>query len=525
MFVDTLLVTAFLLPLFTGIFSFLILKNFSPLLSLRIQFVSTVINSIPLLSIAYLLYFDFNQTSSAQILGMNNFLMVDHLSVFHILLMVVVFVSSSLYSQVYFMDEVKSKTHNGKQKEKQNEEKINFARFTGLWNLTMASMSLVLLSNHIMLIWFALEATTLSTTFLICTNKHKNSVEAMWKYIIICSIGLSIALIGTILFAYSVVVPSNPVDNMNIWLWTTLKIHSSSLNPLLVKIAFIFVVVGYGTKAGLAPMHTWLPDAHGEAPAPISAIFSGFMLNLAVYVILRYIPIASAATSANAPFVDSVLTIMGIMSLLISTVFIVHQKNLKRLLAYCSVEHIGIISLGLGLGPAGSFVALLHTLNHSLSKIFAFYASGMIGKIFNTQEISDIKSVMKISPYWGSALIISLLTLIGVAPFAIFISEYKLVMIAITENHWISLFVFAVASIIIFVAILKHLLSMSYSTYSTTDDSTNVGSRDIANITSIKTSTKEKFLIIILISILLLIGLWMPQPIFNIIQMASRLIN
>lgn len=437
-----ILVSAFLLPFFIGLMAFFILKNANPIISLRIQFISTIINSIPLLIIAFLLYSyqspENIQNSPIRITGLKNFLMVDHLSVYHMLIMVLVFIASSFYSQFYFKDEILLDAND---ETKNNFKRTTYARFTGLWNLTMASMTLVLLSNHIVLMWFALEATTLSTTFLICTNKHKNSVEAMWKYIIICSIGLSIALIGTILFAYAA---RGVVVGDNIWLWTSLMANGSLLNPMLVKMGYIFIVIGYGTKAGIAPMHTWLPDAHGEAPAPISAIFSGFMLSLAFYVILRFMPIASLATNHNG-FAYNVLTLMGVISLTISTIFMIHQKHLKRLLAYCSVEHMGIISLGFGLGPLGYFVALFHTLNHSLSKILAFYASGMLGKVFHTQEMPEIKSVMKVSPYWGGALIVSVLTLIGVAPFAVFMSEYKLLMNIINQRAWFSLTFFVVS--------------------------------------------------------------------------------
>ena len=209
--------------------------------------------------------------------------------------------------------------------------------------------------------------------------------------------------------------------------------NAARLDPKLIKAAFIFLLVGYGTKAGLAPMHNWLPDAHMQAPAPVSAIFSGFLLSTSLYCIMRYMPVIEAATGSTG-WCQRLMTGFGLFSIAVAAVFIVSQKNLKRFLAYSSIEHIGIISLGLGLGGLGVFAALFHTLNHSLCKTLSFFAAGRMGQLFGTYEMRDMKGALGRSPVWGAGLFLSILALIGVAPFSLFMSEFLILKAAIDKR-------------------------------------------------------------------------------------------
>jgi hydrogenase-4 component F len=192
----------------------------------------------------------------------------------------------------------------------------------------------------------------------------------MWKYLLICSVGVGLAFMGTLVVAASAT--SLNVSAFDALLWTTLRDNASSLDPKALQLGFIFIVVGYGTKAGLAPMHNWLPDAHSQAPGPVSALFSGFMLNAALYCVMRYIPLVEGACG-NSRWGLDLLVGFGLLSILVAAAFILFQRDVKRLLAYHSVEHMGIITLGLGLGGLGTFAALFHTLNHSLCKTGAFF--------------------------------------------------------------------------------------------------------------------------------------------------------
>ena len=227
-----------------------------------------------------------------------------------------------------------------------------------------------------------------------------------------------------------------------------------------MKFAFVFVLVGYGTKAGLAPMHSWLPDAHSQAPAPVSAMFSGFLLNTALYCIMRFVPPVQHALGQD--FASGLLIVFGTFSILVAAGFIVFQRDAKRLLAYHSVEHMGIITLGYALGPIGSFAALFHTLNHSVCKSLAFFAVGRLGQRYGSHDMHTISGALRADRLWGVSLLVSLLALIGVAPFSIFMSEYQLLRAAIGTGAWVTLVLFLAASGVVFLSALRHLIDMVF---------------------------------------------------------------
>jgi hydrogenase-4 component F len=355
--------------------------------------------------------------------------------------------------------------------------------------------------------WVGMEATTLLSAFLISLYPSRLSLEAMWKYLIICSIGIAFAFMGTLLAAASI--QSGGATEADALFWTHLASSDANLDPTLMKFAFVFVLVGYGTKAGLAPIHSWLPDAHSQAPAPVSAMFSGFLLNTALYCIMRFVPPAQHALGAD--FANGLLTAFGTLSILVAAGFIVFQRDAKRLLAYHSVEHMGIIALGYGLGPLGAFAALFHTLNHSVCKSLAFFAVGRLGQRFGSHEMHTISGALRVDSLWGVALLVSLLALIGVAPFSIFMSEYQLLRAAAGAGAWFVLVLFLVAGGVVFVSALRHLIDMAYGLPAVRQR----GARDRGLALPI---------VVVATALLLVLGVWMPLSLSDAIGSAAAVL-
>src|SRR5712691_2495344 len=373
---------------------------------------------------------------------------IDAFSAFYLVVLVLVFLLSSAFAGVYFAHETG-----------QHGFTLPVARrFGALWLGSLTAMMLVLVSNNLGIMWVGMEATTLLSAFLISLHPTRLSLEAMWKYLIICSIGIAFAFMGTLLAAASI--QSGGTVGADALFWTRLASSEAQLDPTLMKFAFIFVLVGYGTKAGLAPIHSWLPDAHSQAPAPVSAMFSGFLLNTALYCIMRFVPPVQHALGDH--FASGLLTAFGTLSILVAAGFIVFQRDAKRLLAYHSVEHMGIIALGYGLGPLGAFAALFHTLNHSVCKSLAFFAVGRLGQQAGSHDMHRLSGALRADRLWGIALLGSVLALIGVAPFSVFMSEYQLLRAAAGAGAWIVLALFLAASSVVFLSALRHLIDMAY---------------------------------------------------------------
>ena len=418
---------------------------------------------------------------------------VDAFSAFHIVVLALVFALSSAFAAIYFTREV----------EEGGFGRATARRFGALWLGAEAAMLLVLTSHNLGVMWVGMEATTLLTAFLISLHPTSLSLEAMWKYLIICSIGIAFAFMGTLLAAASIRSGNAAAEAL---FWTHIAAADTRLDPTLMKFAFVFVLVGYGTKAGLAPIHSWLPDAHSQAPAPVSAMFSGFLLNTALYCIMRFVPPTQHALGRG--FANGLLIGFGVLSILVAAGFIVFQRDAKRLLAYHSVEHMGIIALGYGLGPLGAFAALFHTLNHSVCKSLAFFAVGRLGQRFGSHDMHRIAGALRADRLWGTALLISLLALIGVAPFSIFMSEYQLLRAAIGAGAWLALALFLAASAVVFVAALRHLIDMAYG---------SAGD----NTPAPRDSHLGVPIVTVAAGLLLVLGLWMPLPLLDAIERAA----
>ncbi|MDF3811863.1 MULTISPECIES: hydrogenase 4 subunit F [Rhodopseudomonas] len=305
--------------------------------------------------------------------------------------------------------------------------------YYGFFNLFLFTMLLVVTSNNIVMMWVGIEATTLGSAFLVGIYGKSTSLEAAWKYLIICSVGVAFGLYGTVLtFANAA---AGAMDPHQAVLWTSVVAHASALDPTLVRIAFVFALIGFGTKAGIFPMHAWLPDAHSEAPSPVSALLSGVLLKCGLFVIIRYYMITAAAVGVAFP--QMLFLLLGILSVGVAAFLFFMQKDLKRKLAYSSVENVGLILLGLGFGgPLGIGAALLHTINHSLAKALMFCGSGNVLMKYGTRDLNGIKGLLGAAPLTGVMILVGALAMAGFPPFNVFVSEFMTVNAGLGSGHY-----------------------------------------------------------------------------------------
>jgi hydrogenase-4 component F len=330
------------------------------------------------------------------------------------------------------------------------------AVFTGCLLLFLATMTLVTESQHFGLLWVAIEATTLASAPLIYFHRHHRSLEATWKYLMLCSVGIALSLLGN--FFLAVAASGDGGTGIPMVLGDLLA-RAGRLHPEWLKAAFLFVLVGYGTKMGLAPLHTWLPDAHSEAPSAVSALLSGALLNCAALGILRALQVCSAA--GQAAFCQDLLVGFGLLSMGLATVFLVGQPDYKRMLAYSSVEHMGIVALGVGLGGAGAFGAILHAVNHSLAKAMLFLLSGNILAAYNSKSTSDVRGLLRVLPLSGALWFAGFLAITGSPPFGPFLSEFTILRAAIDDRRAGVAAVYLVLLAIAFVGMAAAVLGMT----------------------------------------------------------------
>jgi hydrogenase-4 component F len=305
--------------------------------------------------------------------------------------------------------------------------------FHSMYQLFSFTMLLALLTNNMGLLWVAMEAATLATVLLVAVYRTPASLEAAWKYFILCGVGIAQALFGTILLflaAERVV----PVEGAGL-LWTHLDAVKGELEPTVIALSFVFLLVGYGTKVGLAPLHNWLPDAHAEGPTPISAVLSGLLLNVALYAVLRCKVLADGALETR--FAGDLMMAFGLLSVVLAAFFLSRQRDIKRMFAYSSIEHMGLITFAFGMGgPIASFAGLLHMTVHSLVKSAIFFAVGHAAQKAGTQVMENIRGLIKVSPAVGWGLMIGSLAILGMPPFGVFASEFLILTTAMREYPW-----------------------------------------------------------------------------------------
>ncbi|SDF15286.1 hydrogenase 4 subunit F [Sporolituus thermophilus] len=294
-------------------------------------------------------------------------------------------------------------------------------RYYMLLNAFSFTMAAALLVENLGLLWVAIEATTLVSALLVAFQLNRSALEAAWKYVMVCTVGICLALFGTILLYYAQV--SAGGSGQEALSWLALKQVAERLDPAMVRLAFVFILIGYGTKAGLAPMHTWLPDAHSQAPSPVSGLLSGALLSCALYALMRHVAIVKAV--AGTAFIQPLLVGLGVLSVLIALPFLLLQHDIKRLFAYSSVEHMGIVTLALGLGtPLAVYGALLHVLNHAVAKSALFFLAGAIVQEYRTKHILRIRGMMTFAPRLGALFLLTVLCITGMPPFGVFVSKF-----------------------------------------------------------------------------------------------------
>jgi hydrogenase-4 component F len=385
-----------------------------------------------------------------------DWLLLDNLGLLFLSITSIIFLAVAFYCVGYLANEKE------KQKHKDFEENIFFtnaseAVFTGCLLIFLGTMSLITISNNFGLTWVAVEASTLASAPLIYFHRHHRSLEATWKYLMICSVGIALSLLGNFLLAVSLPTNQDEIISLNL---TQVLANTGNLKLIYLKTAFIFFLVGYGTKMGLAPMHTWLPDAHSEAPSVVSALLSGALLNCSFLGILRAYQVCNAAGLAD--FCNELLILLGLLSMAVATIFILGQVDFKRMLAYSSIEHMGIMALGVGLGGVATFGSFIHSVNHSFTKAMLFMISGNILSAYHTKNISEVKGVIKELPVSGVLWMAGFLSITGFPPFGTFLSEFTILKGALERGYFAVAIIYLILIAIIFIGMAISILGMSH---------------------------------------------------------------
>ncbi len=343
-----------------------------------------------------------------------DYLLIDDLNIVFIVLNTFVGFTASLFSASYIAHELETGRLTS----------ANLRFYHAMYQVLMFGMNLALIANNIGLMWVAIELATLTTVLMVGIYRSHEALEAAWKYFILGSVGIALALFGTIL----VYMAARPVvgEGQDAMVWTLLIRQAADFDPALLNVAFVFLLLGYGTKVGLAPLHAWLPDAHAEGPTPISAVLSGLLLNVALYAVLRFKLLLAANPAAIAP--GPLMVTMGLTSLIFAAFMLYRRRDIKRMFAYSSIEHMGIIAFAFGMGgPLANFAGLLHMTMHSLTKSAIFFAVGHIAQVKGTQKIADIRGLTATHPWLGWSLVVGVVAIAGLPPLGIFMSEFLVV--------------------------------------------------------------------------------------------------
>ncbi len=353
-----------------------------------------------------------------------NYLLVDDLNKVFIVLTTFVAFTTSVFSASYIEHEIEI-----------GRLKLTYVRFYhSMYQMMMFGMNLALVANNIGLMWVAIEMATLTTVLMVGIYRTHEALEAAWKYFILGSVGIALALFGTIL----VYMAARPVigEGLYAMVWTVLVTKAAQFDPALLNVAFVFLLLGYGTKVGLAPLHAWLPDAHAEGPTPISAVLSGLLLNVALYALLRFKMLLALNPVALAP--GPLMVTMGLVSCVFAAFMLYRRRDIKRMFAYSSIEHMGIIVFAFGMGgPLANFAGLLHMTMHSLTKSAIFFAVGHIAQVKGTQKIADMGGLTVSNPVLGWGLVLGVVAIAGLPPLGIFMSEFLVVSSTFAREPWL----------------------------------------------------------------------------------------
>jgi hydrogenase-4 component F len=413
----------------------------------------------------------------------NLYLRVDDFNIYLIALNNFVSFTTSVFSASYIAHELET-----------GRLTPTYLRFYhAMYQALLFAMNLALLANNIGLLWVAIELATLVTVLMVGLYRTPAALEAAWKYFILGSLGIALALFGTIL----VYLAAQPVIGLGLpaMAWDQLLLKAAEFEPALLNLAFVFLLLGYGTKAGLVPLHAWLPDAHAEGPTPISAVLSGLLLNVALYAVLRFKMLMNANPGAFAP--GPLMVALGLLSLIFGGLMLYRRGDIKRLFAYSSIEHMGIITFAFGMGgPLANFAGLLHMTMHSLTKSAIFFAVGHVSQVKGTQRISTIRGLTVTHPLLGWGLVAGVIAIAGMPPCGVFMSEFLVVSSTFARQPWLAVLL-ALGLLLAFGTLLWRLNGMAF------------GKPDNAPATPIQASIWPMLLHLALV---LLAGIWLPGP-------------
>jgi hydrogenase-4 component F len=420
---------------------------------------------------------------------------VDSFNVFLVALTAFVGFTTSIFSRPYMRTE-------------QRNGRLTAGRlklYHSMYQLFNFTMLLALLTNNMGILWVALEGATLATVLLVSLYRTPASLEAAWKYFILCGVGIAQALFGTILLYFAA--EKLLGGGGGALLWTQLDDVKAQLEPTVLSIAFVFLLVGYGTKVGLVPLHNWLPDAHAEGPTPVSAVLSGLLLNVALYAVVRCKVLVEG--SLHTSFARDLMLGFGLLSVVVAALLLSRQKDVKRLFAYSSIEHMGIMTFAFGMGgPVANFAALLHMTVHSLTKSAIFFTVGHAAQASGTQIMEDIRGLVTSSPLIGWGLLVGTLAILGMPPFGVFASEFLILVTAIGDRPWAAGFILAALGLA-FASVFSKVQPMVFGTTT-------------AERVSVRPAMVPVFLHL---SIVLLLGIWIPPFLADWYRQAARLIG
>jgi hydrogenase-4 component F len=432
--------------------------------------------------------------------ALGGFLRADALSALIVLLTGFVFLAVTVYTIGFLRKE----RQGGKINERQN------CRYYMLTPLFVSTMNLVPLVDNLGVMWVAMETSTLASVMLVTFYNQKTSLEAAWKYIIIGSIGISLALFGTVITYYAAVgvLGSSTEQGMN---WSAMIQLADRFDPYPMKLAFVFVLLGYGTKAGLAPMHTWKPDAYSEAPVPSAALMGAAFVNCALYTILRFYMLAQKCL--GTPYTGKMLMWFGVASILVAVPFVLVQRNFRRLLAYSSIDHTGIMVAAIGFGGVpGALAGLLHMLFHAVTKPLMFFCAGNVQQHYDTPHFRRVTGVIHVLPWTGTVFLMATLAVTGTPPFSMFQSEFLALANGVNNGHYLAAGLFLVGTVAIFTGFLAHLVRM------------NLGKPSAPVSPGPECGWKRTGMLIALVPVVLF-TLFMPAPLYELIQRAARLVG
>ena len=438
----------------------------------------------------------------------DNFLYADHLSALVILLTASMALLCSVYAVGYIRDDERSGALILDGNEATVSDKLR--KYYTLTPIFVSAMLMVTVSNNPGVMWVAIEATTLASIFLVTFYGKATSLEAAWKYAIIGGVGLSMALFGTVLLYYSAhnLPGSDTLAGLN---WSVLASRATQLDQTTLRLAFILALLGYGTKAGLAPMHTWKPDAYSEAPVPAAAILSTAMLNCALYGLIRFYIVSSRCLGPDFP--GGLLLLFGMLSMGISVPFVLVQRNFRRLLAYHTIDHAGIMVTALGVGGAlGSLALMLHMMFHTIAKALLFMCAGHVSQHFKTDLFRKIKGgVIQTMPLTGTVFLVAILAIIGMPPFSLFQSEFLILRAALAGGHSLVTILFIVFGTGVFAGALIHVGGLVLGA--------SHGAPAVAWHPWRNTS------MLALAAVLVIIAFWIPAPLLELVRGAARVVT